>query len=151
MLLYNSKYISINYLEVQYLFHINFYPEAKKLNSNELKAEFLIVLDKIVNRKGRHFLIDTNNIEHIFEHDLILWFNKIILPFIQSAKSDKIAWLFKTAENESISISETTEKKIEQKIFDDNKKAVNWLLEGAERKSLSFEDGKKPPSHHHQS
>ncbi|MEA3452111.1 MAG: hypothetical protein U9Q83_09450 [Bacteroidota bacterium] len=149
MLLYRSKYLFVNYLEVQFLTHIKFFPEVKEINSTEFKAHFMVFINEMVKRKGRHIMIDTENIESFCDSDFISWFNRIVLPQIKSVKTDKIAWLFKNGFAQEIKIEEKLDKIISQKLFTDSKKAMNWLLEGAKRKSLSFENGKKPPSHHH--
>ena len=148
MLLYRSKYLFINYLEVQYLFHIKFLEPTKNLTATELKAEFMVFIDQMVKRKGRHFLIDTENIESFCDSNFISWFNRIILPQIKSVKTDKIAWLFKNGFTQDIKIENKLDENISQKLFTSSKNAMNWLLEGAKRKKLSFENGKKPPSHH---
>ncbi len=149
MLLYHSKFLLVNYLEIQYLLHIKFLPATKEIDSIELKAEFMLFIDKMVKRRARHILIDTENIEHICSSDFILWFDKIILPMLKSIKADKIAWLFRNNLQEKISTDKIIYDKIDQRIFIDSKNAMNWLLENKDRKPLSFENGKKPPSHHH--
>ena len=144
MLLYKSKYFFVNFLEVQYLMHFKFTDACKNLNTNELKAEFLLFFDKMVKRRARHFLIDAENIEHLLDINIVNWLNINILPLIKSVKADKIAWIIQTQKN-----FDFKSQNIENKSFDKHDKAIKWLLQNAERKKLSFENGRTPPSHHH--
>lgn len=150
MLLYKSDYLNVNYLEIQYLLHFKFKESAQNISENTLKAEFLAFFDKMVKRKARHLLIDTENIEKIVNIDFISWFNSIIFPLIKSIKTDKIAWLIKTEQNFNLSETFTTSDNqiIEQRLIDKSDFAMKWLLEGAQRKKLSFQDGNKPHHHH---
>lgn len=150
MLIYKSNILLINYLEVQYLLHIKFQEDLKILTSNELKAEFLKFFNDMIKRKGRHIFFDANRVAHIVDNEFISWFNRLILPLISSIKADKIAWLFGKDANELPKIEPQIFEKIEQKVFSDPKEVMNWLLDGAERKQLSFENGNKPKNHHHQ-
>ncbi len=143
MLLYQSKYLFVNFLEVQYLLHIKFKDECKSLSVNELKAEFLLFFDKMVKRKARHFLIDTENIEHLLDMDFVKWLNLNIIPLIKSIKADKIAWIDKNRQ-----LSDFQDNNIENKFFTEHTEAMQWLLQNADRKPLSFENGRTPPSHH---
>lgn len=150
MLLYKSDYLNVNYLEIQYLLHFKFKESVQNISENTLKAEFLAFFDKMVKRKARHLLIDTENIEKIVNIDFIYWFNSIIFPLIKSIKTDKIAWLIKTEQNFNLSETFTTSDNqiIEQRLIDKSDFAMKWLLEGAQRKKLSFQDGNKPHHHH---
>ncbi len=149
MLLYKSEILLVNYLEIQYLTHIKFQEDLKILTINEIKAEFFTFFDKMIKRKGRHIYFDIRRTEHLFDNELITWFNKTILPMISSVKADKIAWLIRPeTENPPIIEPQATEK-IEQQIFTEPDKLMKWLLEAPERKPFSFENGKKPPNHHH--
>jgi hypothetical protein len=149
MLLYSSKYLSVNYLEVQYLMHIKFSEQTKNATEQELKADFLLFYDKMVKRRGRHFLIDTENIENIISSKFVVWFTKTVFPLVKSVKADKIAWLFKKGIPDNFDIDEKATENVVQKIFDNSQQAMKWLLENAETKKLSFENGSKPPNPHH--
>lgn len=148
MLIYKSEILFINYLEVQYLLHIKFQEDLKILTTNELKAEFLNFFDGMVKRKGRHIFFDANRVAHIVNAEFIAWFNRTILPLIASVKADKIAWLFGSDTNELPSIENKASEKIEQKVFTNPKEVMHWLLDGAERKKLSFQDGNVPKHKH---
>jgi hypothetical protein len=151
MLLYKSDYLSVNYLEVQYLIHFKFKELAQNIDENTLKAEFFVFFDKMVKRKARHFLIDTQNIEQFVNIDFISWFNRTIFSLVKSIKTDKIVWLQKTEPDLDLPEIFTTadNQTIEQKLLNKPDFAMKWLLEGAQRKKLSFQDGNKPNHHHH--
>ena len=140
MRLYESKYLFVNYLEIQYLLHIKFKEEVLKIDTNTLKADFFVFFDEMVKRKARHFMIDTENIEHIFDTEFVSWFNRTIFPLIKSIKADKIAWLSLANSNFSIISSFLTSKneKIEQKLFTKPDLAMKWLLEDGKRKKFRF-------------
>jgi len=148
MLLYSSDILFINYLEIQYLTHIKFQEDLKILTENELKGEFFNFFDKMVKRKGRHLLFDVSRVEHLFDNEFINWFNRTILPMISSEKADKLAWVFRPETENIPSIPEKASEKIIQKTFTNHEDAMKWLLDGAERKKFSFQDGNKPKHHH---
>jgi len=149
MLIYKSDILFINYLEIQYLTSIKFQEDLKILTINELKAEFLSFFDKMIKRKGRHLFFDANRVAHLVDSEFIDWFNRTILPLISSVKADKIAWLFGQDVEQLPEISINATDKIEQKAFTSPKEVMSWLLDGAERKKFSFQDGNKPKHHHH--
>lgn len=148
MLLYNSEYFSVNYLEIQYLTAINFYVPAKALSHADLINKFIEMHDKMVKRKSRHFFINVKNIEHLMTNEFVKWFNDFHIPLIASTKADRIAWV--NAQNLSLNIEiEKMESYLEQKIFTETEQAMKWLLEAPERKPFSFENGNKPKHHNH--
>ncbi|MBN2893536.1 MAG: hypothetical protein JXL97_16815 [Bacteroidales bacterium] len=147
MLLYKSDILFINYLEIQYLTHIKFQEDLKILTINELKGEFFNFFDKMVKRKGRHILFDAGRVEHLVDAEFIGWFNRMILSLIASQKADKVAWLFRP--NAGLpQIDEKVSENILQKTFTVPAEAMKWLLDGAERKKFSFQDGNVPKHKH---
>ena len=151
MRLYESEYLTVNYLEVQYLFHFKFKKKTYNIDINTVKAEFFLFFDKMVKRKARYVMFDCENMEHIFDNEFISWYNKTIFPLIKSVKAEKIAWYIRKNINFEISLSFLTsdKKEIKQKIFNKPDLAMKWLLEGAKQKKLSFQDGNIPKHHHH--
>jgi len=151
MLLYNSKYLTVNYLEVQFLFHIKWSETAKELSEKQIKDELLNFINKMIKRKARHVFCDIVNIEHFVNKDFIDWTDNNILNKIVSIKIDKKAILLSNIlknsfDNYSYNISKNN--KIEIQFFGDSKIAMKWLLEDAKRKKLSFEDGNFPSCKH---
>lgn len=142
MVLFISKYITVNYLEVQYLMHFDLSQEVSKIQENELKAHLLLFYDKMIKRKARVFLVNVEKCN--VPKNFVDWFDSFILPLIKSVKATKIAWV-----GIDYTIKNSADEKIIQKKFNDNALAMKWLLENADRKKLSFEDGNKPVSHHH--
>ncbi len=142
MLLFISKYITVNYLEVQYLMHFDLSKHVDELSENDLKAHFLLFFDKMIKRKARLFLVNTEKCN--IHENFVDWFDSTILPLVKSVKATKIAWV-----GVNNQIKDKADLNIAQKNFNDNASAMKWLLENAERKKLSFENGNKPPSHHH--
>jgi len=151
MLLYNSKYLTVNYLEVQFLFHIKWTDLAKELSEQEIKDELINFTSKMVKRKARHIFCDITNIEHFVNKDFLNYWDKNILEKIASIKIDKKAILLSNIlknsfENYTFDVSENN--KIEIQFFGESQKAMKWLLDGAKRKKLSFEDGNSPSCKH---
>ncbi len=151
MLLYNSKYLTVNYLEVQFLFHVKWTDFAKELSEQQIKDEMLNFTNKMVKRKARHIFCDVVNIEHFVNQEFINWLDNNILKKIASIKIDKKAILISNIlknsfENYTFEVFEN--HKIEIQFFGDPKRAMKWLLDNAKRKKLSFEDGNSPSCKH---
>ncbi len=142
MVLFISKYLTVNYLEVQYLMHFDLSKEINNLSETDLKAHFLQFFDKMIKRKARLFIVDAKKCS--VPENFVDWFDSVILPLIKSVKASKIAWV-----GINYAIKDKADETIIQKKFNDNATAMKWLLEDADRKKLSFEDGNKPVSHHH--
>lgn len=134
MLVYNSNYLYVNYLEIQNLLNIKFKNNCKKLSDNELKAEIFNFYDKMVKRKAKYFLIDTKNIEKFIIGDFINWFDNTILSLISSLKAKKIAWLFYDKQKKYTKFKKIIDDNIEQKIYYKPDEALKWLLKNHKRK-----------------
>ncbi len=139
MLLYNSKILLVNYLEIQYLTHITFQEDLKIMTLNEIKAELFLMFHKMTKKKGRHLLFDARRVEHLVDTEFIEWFDNTILPLIISEKADKIVWLYRP-EIKIPDLKENVKEKITQKFFNDSELAMKWLLDNAERKKFKFEN-----------
>ena len=141
MLLYKSKILEVNYLEVQYLIHLAFKPQAKNLDLGEIKKEFFLFLENRVKRRGRHFFIDFRNIEQVIDKNFINWFHSEVMPEIFSLKGNNEAIFLTQDKAKELSLPKffiVREKLLEVKIFTDPKEAMNWLLEGQERRRLGL-------------
>ncbi len=136
MLLYNSKILFVNYLEVQFLTHIEFQEDLKILTVDELKGEFFNFFNEMVNRKCRYLYFSVHQVEHLIDEDFIMWFNRVILPEIVSQKAKKIGWLYRP-DKQLPQIDKQATETIEQQVFTNPAELMKWLLDGAERKKLS--------------
>ncbi len=136
MLLYNSKILYVNYLEVQYLTHIQFQEDLRILTVSELKGEFFTFFDKMVNRKCKYLYVSAVQVEHLIDKEFIEWFNRIILPEIVSIKAEKVGWLFR-ADKALPQLEAQATETISQKVFTNPQELMKWLLDGAERKKLT--------------
>jgi len=125
MLLYHSTNLTVNYLETKKITHFKFNIDANQLLINTLKIEFVIFLEKMVSRKAKFILFETDNISHLFNIEFVEWFNCAILPTVISKDFEKIAWI-----NKAQNIKQLTEiESFSQKVFDKNKEAVIWINE----------------------
>ncbi len=141
MLLYKSKILVVNYLEVQYLIHADFKQEAKNLSLEELKAELEVFLEKRVRRRGRHLFFDMRNIEEKIDKDFLVWLHSRIVPEIFSLKGNNEALFFTSDYIDKIDVPKffvVRNKLLEVRKFDNPKAAMDWLLEGAERRRLGL-------------
>lgn len=123
MLLYNSEYLTVNYLESKKFTHFKFNEPANNLSLNLLKVEFIHFLDKTVNRKAKVVLFDTENIIKIVDIYLVEWFYNAILPSVISKDFYKIAWFYKD-NNFDIFNNISLPKQV---FFDKVSDAVRWL------------------------
>lgn len=140
MLLYTSQYLTVNYLEVQFLSHIKWTEKATELNEEQIKAELINFTEKMVKRKARYILCDVQNIEHFFEQNFLDWWNINIFTKIASKKFERKAVLCSSNLSDNLELSD--------KLFTNPQKAMQWLLKYAKRKKLSFDDGNSPSCRH---
>jgi len=146
MLIYNSGYLTANFLEIQYLLHLQWTEPASLLDLHGIYAETVNFFNRRIHRRARHFLFDLTQITKRIDLQYIEWFNSYILPKIASVKADKIAYLTNETEVKifpEVKYVTVNGRKIEQRVFTDQAQATQWLLDGAQRKDF----GKS--SHHH--
>ncbi len=135
MLLYRSKYLIVNYLEVQYLFHVKWTKMANKLDEKQIKDEVINFTNNMVNRKAKFIFCDITDIQNIADKQLFDWHDNNILNKIASKEICKKAILLSNNYFfEDYDFKVFDNKIIEIRFFNNSKKAMNWLLTNAKRK-----------------
>ncbi len=107
MILYKSKFLEVNYLELQHLTHFLFSDYASYMDGEGVYHEMLNFLGFRIHKRSRRFYLDLRNIEHLIDKEFFPWFEKYILPKLASFNADKVAYLLKNT-----SISDIPERKI---------------------------------------
>jgi len=148
MILYTSKFLRTNYLELQYLMHFYWTEYAGHMDEEGIYHEFLNFLSKRIYKRANQIYVDWRSVEHLISQETIDWFLQYILPKIASHKAYRLAFLVNKPEqfrlNNPIKVNNTS---IEASIFTDPEELMQWLMDGAERK----EPGTDDHDHHHDS
>ncbi len=146
MILYQSKFLKVNYLELQYLMHFYWTDYAGYMDEEGIYHEFINFLNNRIYKRANQIYVDWRKVEHLISQETIDWFIQYILPKIASHKVYKIAFLVN--HQQKISISNKliiNNKEIKTGIFTNPEKLMEWLMEGAERKEPGHDDH----DHHH--
>ena len=146
MILYQSKFLKVNYLELQYLMHFYWTDYAGYMDEEGIYHELINFLNKRIYKRANQIYVDWRKAEHLISQETINWFIQYILPKIVSHKVYRIAFLVN--HQQKISISDKliiNNKKIKTGIFTNPEKLMEWLMEGAERKEPGHDDH----DHHH--
>jgi len=141
MVLYTSKFLRVNYLELQYLMHFYWTDYAGYMDQEGIYHEFLNFLSKRIYKRANQIYVDWRKVEHLISQETIDWFLQYILPKIASHKARRMAFLLTDSDlvslPEQIPVNNLT---IEAKIFTDPDLLMQWLMEGAERKEPGIDD-----------
>lgn len=146
MILYSSKFLKVNYLELQYLMHFYWGEYAGYMDEEGIYHEFINFLNKRIYKRANQIYIDWRQAEHLISQETVDWFVQYILPKIVSHKPFRLAFLLDTPEKISLPENiQLSHGKITTSIFSDSEKLMHWLMKGAERK----EPGQDDHDHHH--
>ncbi len=130
MIIYKSKFLEVNYLEVQHLKHFLFSPFSAYMDKEGLYHEFLNFLSGRIHKRSRLFYMDMRHVEHLTDKRLLDWFNTHILPRMASFNARKTAWLFQNDKFHLDTQFRLNENLIiHQKSFRDPQKLMDWLKE----------------------
>jgi hypothetical protein len=141
MVIFNSKFSQVNYLELQYLLHFYWTDYAGYMDSEGVYHEFLNFLSHRIYKRANQIYIDWRKIEHLISQETIDWFLQYILPKIVSHTPYRMGFLLTdTNKVQLMKIIEINNRKIEADIFNDSEKLMQWLMEGAERKEPGSDD-----------
>ncbi len=141
MILYQSKFLKVNYLELQYLMHFYWTDYAGYMDEEGVYHEFINFLNKRIYKRANQIYVDWIKVEHLISQETIDWFIQYILPKIASHKAYKLAFLLKNPKKiavpEKIKVNNTY---IQAQVFDNPKFLMEWLMDGAERKEPGIDD-----------
>ncbi len=146
MILYTSKFLKVNYLELQYLMHFYWTEYAGYMDEEGVYHEFLNFLDKRIYKRAHQIYIDWRQTEHLVSQETADWFIKYILPRIVSHKPHRLGFLLN--DTRKISLPDTIPLKhgqIAARLFTNPLVLMQWLMENAERKT----PGQDNHDHHH--
>ncbi len=146
MVLYTSKFLKVNYLELQYLMHFYWTDFAAHMDEEGIYHELLNFLSRRIYKRANQIYVDWRKVEHLILQETIDWFIRYILPKIASHKAYRLAFLLNQPEliilPDKIKVNS---REIEAKVFSEPEKLMQWLMDGAERK----EPGQDDHDHHH--
>ena len=146
MILYTSKFSKVNYLELQYLMHFYWTEYAGYMDTEGVYHEFLNFLSKRIYKRANQIYVDWRQVEHLISQETIDWFLQYILPKIASHKAYRMAFLLKNPDiiklPENIKVNNLS---LSARIFSDPEILMQWLMDGAERKTPGEDDH----DHHH--
>ena len=141
MILYKSKFLEVNFLELQYLSHFFWSDYAGYMDKEGIYHEFINFLNKRIYKRANQIYVDWRKVEHLINQETIDWFLQYILPKIASHKSYRMAFLFQHPElfklPENIEVNSRT---IEAKTFSNPEKLMQWLMHNAERKAPGIDE-----------
>jgi len=144
MILYTSKFLKVNYLELQYLMHFYWSEYAGYMDTEGIYHEFLNFLSKRIYKRANQIYVDWRQVEHLISQETIDWFLQYIVPKIASHKAYRMAFLFKNTDKiklpENVKVNN---KVLSARVFSDSEALMQWLMDGAERKTPGADD------HHH--
>ena len=146
MVLYQSKFLKVNFLELQYLMHFYWTDYAAHMDEEGIYHEFLNFLSKRIYKRANQIYMDWRKVEHLISQETIDWFIKYILPKVASHKAYRMAFLLNNPDKIKIdSIIKVNNREIEVRVFTDPEELMKWIMDGAERK----EPGGDDHDHHH--
>ncbi len=146
MILYQSKFLRVNYLELQYLMHIYWTDYAAYMDDEGIYHEFLNFLSRRIYKRANQIYVDWKNVEHLISQETIDWFIKYILPKIASHKAYRMAFLVNNPDKYKLdSKIKVNNTEFEARIFTTPEELMEWIMDGAERK----EPGGDDHDHHH--
>jgi len=144
MLLYSSKFLKVNYLELQYLMHFYWTDYAGYMDEEGIYHEFINFLNKRIYKRANQIYIDWRKVEHLISQETIDWFIQRILPKIVSHKAYRLAFLLNNPDKIHLpEIVKINNISMQTGVFNDPEKLMNWLMDGAKRKTPGDDD------HHH--
>jgi hypothetical protein len=92
MILYSSKFLKVNYLELQYLMHFYWSEYAGYMDEEGVYHEFLNFLSKRIYKRANQIYVNWRQVEHLISQETIDWFITYILPKIASHKAYRMAF-----------------------------------------------------------
>ena len=135
MILYGSKFLKVNFLELQYLMHFYWTDFAGYMDEEGIYHEFLNFLSKRIYKRANQIYVDWRKVEHLISPETIDWFLQYILPKTASHKAYRLGFLVSDTEKfnlpDTIQVNNTT---MAARSFTDPEKLMHWLMDGAERK-----------------
>ncbi len=146
MILYTSKFLKVNYLELQYLMHFYWTEYAGYMDTEGIYHELLNFLSKRIYKRANQIYVDWRQVEHLISQETIDWFLQYILPKIASHKVYRMAFLLNNPDKiqlpKNIKVNNLS---LTARVFSDPEILMQWLMDGAERKTPGEEDH----DHHH--
>ncbi len=146
MILYHSKFLRVNYLELSYIMHFYWSEFAAYMDLDGFYQETVRFVQNRIERRADSVYLDWRHVEHFLENETFEWYSKHILPRLFSSGPHKLGILL----NKSDAVKIPHEIIINGKtlpvgIFTDSEDLMKWLSEGAHRK----EPGSHDHDHYH--
>jgi len=144
VIIYHSKFLEVNYLELQYLMHFRWSRFAAYMDREGIYYETARFAEKRVKRRADQIYLDWRHISHLIEPETLPWLEEYIFPKIFSHHPHKLGILLEKLPDFSLpGHIRLNEKDIPVRVFTSPEKLTAWLMEGARRKDPGDHD------HHH--
>ncbi len=132
MILYKSKFLEVNYLELQHITHFVFSEYAAYMDTEGIYHEMLNFLGQRIHKRSRLFYLDLQKTDHLIEPEFFGWFEQYILPKLASFNARKLAYLTglnpdQHPENHIYTLP--SGKDLEVRFFRQPQKLMQWLTE----------------------
>ena len=93
MIIYRSKFLEVNYLELQHLMHFMFTEYASHMDKQGLYHEVLNFTGYRLHKRSRKFLWDLRPVEHLVDETFFEWLFQYIFPKIASFNATAIGFI----------------------------------------------------------
>lgn len=132
MILYQSSYLSLEFVEESQLLKVIWSAKTADMQDAEFRQEMLVYAETVVRQQPANMLVDTRHFLLIVLPDTQQWVNEHIHPRSQAAGIKHIAYLMSKDLFAQTSIEQTMEegdahKMFDTRYFDDEAKALEWL------------------------
>ena len=128
MIIYKSKFLEVNYLEVQHIKHFLFSQYASYMDREGLFHEMLNFLSRRIHKRSRLFYMDMRRVEHLTDKEFMQWFHLYILPKMTSHQATKCGWLFNATDLKwDQKLPLPNRQPIHHKTFTDASRLMNWF------------------------
>ena len=135
MIIYKSKFLEVNLLELQYTFHFFWSEYARHMDEEGVYYESLRFLNHRVRRRADQIYLDWRNIQHLISPETFQWYAQYIFPSLFSYRGRRLAILFNELPAWDMpNIIQINNKDIQIQIFTKSANLMQWLLEDSRRK-----------------
>ncbi|NPA43635.1 MAG: hypothetical protein GXO27_06390 [Chlorobi bacterium] len=135
MILYRSKFLEVNLLEVQYVMHFLWREYARHMDEKGVYYETLNFLKHRVRRRADSIYMDWRNIQHLVSRETFDWYEQYVLPQVFSHRPHKLAFLFNPPVPFELPGFVTVHgKRVPVRAFTSPSDLMAWLTEGAPRR-----------------
>lgn len=132
MLVSKTDYLKIDFDDKTKMLKALWFPKSEELSDGAFKKELYIWRDMIDKYKPKLLFVDTREMYFIIDPTMQIWFVNEIFNYYESVGIEKNTHILPKELFASVSVEQALEEDLnaeyETKFFDDEQKAMNWLL-----------------------